>query len=116
MDTSASDRDGQGLAPRRQEINNNVCGILHESPDPAHVAGAFERAGWAIRTASWYFYELETNWCQVEVEQADDTTLLNGVIDPQRLDDLAALLGRLGLRYMIELYDDSNRLISELQG
>ncbi|MFF4827634.1 hypothetical protein ACFY20_32445 [Streptomyces sp. NPDC001312] len=41
---------------------------------------------------------------------------LNGVIDPQRLDDLAALLGRLGLRYMIEFYDDSNALISELRG
>ncbi|MFF1731325.1 hypothetical protein [Streptomyces sp. NPDC058247] len=41
--------------------------------------------------------------------------LLNGVIDPQRLDDLAGLLSHFGLRFTLELSDDSGALVREIR-
>ncbi|MET7620003.1 hypothetical protein [Streptomyces sp. NPDC005408] len=104
--------DGQQLDPQWAEIDNNVCGILRGCREAASVAERFVRAGWMSRSSSWDAYELETSWCQVEIEPIKGSdTLLNGVLDPQRLDELAALLSRFGLQYGLELYDDSGTLI-----
>ncbi|WP_216591069.1 hypothetical protein [Streptomyces brasiliscabiei] len=102
MDTSD---DGLKLNPEWVEIGNNVCGVLRGSRDASAVAQHFVRVGWSARSSSWRSYEVETNWCQLEVDPGEDpTVLLNGVIDPQRFDELEGLLRRFGLGYSLELY------------
>ncbi|MFI1213265.1 hypothetical protein ACH4UV_37470 [Streptomyces sp. NPDC020802] len=43
----------------------------------------------------------------------DGTTLINGVIAPQWIDDLTRLLARLGWRHSLELYDEDNNILEE---
>ncbi|MFF1779788.1 hypothetical protein [Streptomyces virginiae] len=107
--------EGQPLEPVWLEINNNVCGGLTGAPSASLVAQRFVEAGWSSRSASWESYEVETSWCRVELEATDGRTLLNGVVDPDRFVDLAALLTRFGLRFSIELYDDDGELLREIQ-
>ncbi|WP_411760298.1 hypothetical protein [Streptomyces tunisiensis] len=103
------------LAPEWTDISNNVCGILHGHRDAAPMAERFERLGWRSRSSSWYGYEVGTTWCEVELEPVDgQDVLLNGVVDPSRFDDLAALLTRCGATtYTLELYDEDNNLLRE---
>ncbi|MFI1067080.1 hypothetical protein ACH4TC_35000 [Streptomyces spororaveus] len=107
--------EGRPLEPVWFEINNNVCGGLTEAPSASLVAQQFVGAGWSSRPASWESYEVETSWCRVEIEATDRCTLLNGVVDPDRFVDLAALLTRFGLRFSIELYDDDGELLREIK-
>ncbi|MFG3369292.1 hypothetical protein ACIPWY_35330 [Streptomyces sp. NPDC090032] len=108
--------DGQSLDPQWLDVNNNVCGVVQGCRDAAPVAAAFVRAGWSSRSSSWHGYELETSWWQVELDPIKELeVLLNGVIDPQRLDDLAGLLSRFGLRFTPELSDDSGALAREIR-
>ncbi|MFE2323758.1 hypothetical protein ACFXD5_07510 [Streptomyces sp. NPDC059385] len=107
--------EGQPLEPVWLEINNNVCGGLKGAPSASLVAQRFIGAGWSSRPASWESYEVETSWCRIEVEATDTRTLLNGVVDPDRFADLAALLTRFGLPFSIELYDDDGELLQEIQ-
>ncbi|MFD9484132.1 hypothetical protein ACFWBX_09025 [Streptomyces sp. NPDC059991] len=115
-DVDLSD-DGPALDDRWAEGDNNLCGGLSDSRDTSRVAERFVRAGWRSRSCSWEGYELEISWCQVEASPVDGSgTLLNGVIAPDRLDDLAALLTRFGLRFVLELYDDEGDLVREIKG
>lgn len=109
--------DGQKLDPKWIEVGNNVCGALRGCREASAVAEYFERAGWRSNSSSWYGYELETSWCQVEIDPIEGSAiLLNGVVDPLRLDELAGLLGRFGLPYSLELYDGDDTLIRAIQG
>ncbi|WP_329331389.1 hypothetical protein OG866_01285 [Streptomyces sp. NBC_00663] len=91
---------------------NNVCGSLDGGIDPAQVAFRLGSLGWRTRSSSWYSYEAETAWCRIEIDQTDDgTTLINGVIDPRRIDDLATLLARLGWQHSLELSDDNGNVV-----
>ena len=75
------------------ELGNNVCGVLHDYRDAPAVAARFVGAGWSARSSSWYGYEVETSWGQVEIDPIDGPDiLLNGVVDPERLDELGRLL------------------------
>ncbi len=108
--------DGPSLDPVWLEINNNVCGLLSSGPGASAVAERLVQAGWRSRSSSWHAYELETNWCQFEVEPTTSSaTLLNGVVDPHRFDDLAALLTRLRLPFALELYEEDGTLTREIQ-
>ncbi|MFF3619336.1 hypothetical protein [Streptomyces sp. NPDC002467] len=107
--------EGQPLDPVWHEINNNVCGGLADAPSPSLVADRFIGAGWSSRPASWESYEVETDWCRIEVDPTEGDTLLNGVVDPQRFDDLAALLTRFGLRFSLELYDEEGELLRNIE-
>ncbi|GAB1333423.1 hypothetical protein ACE1SV_00130 [Streptomyces sp. E-15] len=114
-DVDISD-EGQPLDPVWLEINNNVCGGLAGGPSASLVAERFIGAGWSSRSgSSWESYEVETSWCRIEVDPTNGDTLLNGVVDPQRFEDLAALLTRFGLRFSLELYDDDGELLRELE-
>ncbi|WHM41068.1 hypothetical protein [Streptomyces sp. BPTC-684] len=109
--------DGPNLDDRWAESDNNLCGGLPDSRDASRVAERFVQAGWRSRSSSWEGYELETSWCRVEADPVDGCgTLLNGVIAPDRLNDLAALLTRFGLRFALELYDDEGGLVQEIKG
>ncbi|MFF8387379.1 hypothetical protein ACF053_27580 [Streptomyces kanasensis] len=113
MDISA---EGRSLDPVWLEINNNVCGGLVGGPSPSLVAERFIRAGWSSTSgSSWESYEVETSWCRIEVDPTEEGTLLNGVVDPQRFEDLAALLTRFGLLFSLELYDDDGELLQEIE-
>ncbi|CAL9437815.1 hypothetical protein SUDANB126_02199 [Streptomyces sp. enrichment culture] len=108
--------EGEALAPEWAEAGNNVNGILHGCRDASPVAERFVRAGWRSRSSSWHGYEVGTRWCEVELDPAEGPdVLLNGVVDPQRLDDLADLLRRLGLTYSLELYDEDGTPVREIR-
>lgn len=113
VDTS---EDGPELDPEWVEVGNNVCGILRGCRDTSVVAQRFVRAGWTSRSSSWHGYELETSWCRVEVDPIEGSeVLLNGVVDPQRVDELADVLHRFGMRYSLELYEGDNTLVREIR-
>ncbi|WP_017236151.1 hypothetical protein [Streptomyces sp. SS] len=53
----------------------------------------------------------------MEIDPIDGPdVLLNGVVDPTRLDDLGRLLGYFGLPYELELSDENNALVRETRG
>ncbi|MFD3439043.1 hypothetical protein ACFWU3_16230 [Streptomyces sp. NPDC058685] len=106
--------DGQKLDPAWTEVGNNVCGSLRGCRDTSSVAERFVKAGWRSRSSSWYAYELETSWCQVEIEPIDASDLLlNGVVDPRRFDQLADLLTDFGLSHSLELSAADGTLLRE---
>ncbi|MFC8193943.1 hypothetical protein ACFUTV_00965 [Streptomyces sp. NPDC057298] len=43
----------------------------------------------------------------------DGTTLIDGVIDPQRIDDLTRLLAGLGWQHSLEFPDEDNNILEE---
>ncbi|EMF26423.1 hypothetical protein H114_24120 [Streptomyces gancidicus BKS 13-15] len=105
------------LAPQWRDLSTNVYGILHAHGDAAPMAERFERQGWSSRSSSWYGYEVGTTWCELDLDPADSPdVLLNGVMDPSRFTDLAALLDRFGLSYTLELYDEEGDLLRETRG
>ncbi|MFG1811883.1 hypothetical protein [Streptomyces sp. NPDC049040] len=107
---------GQRLDSQWTEVNNNLCGALNDCRDAYAAANAFVRAGWSRRPSSWYGWEVETSWGQIELDPIEGReVLLNGVIDPDRFDDLAGLLSRFGLRFALELYDDAGELAREIR-
>ncbi|MFG2835089.1 hypothetical protein ACGFYE_08875 [Streptomyces zaomyceticus] len=109
--------EGERLGRQWDELGNNVCGVLHGCRDTSVVAARFVGAGWSSRSSSWYGYELETNWCRLEIDPADGPdVLLNGVVDPARLDDLGRLLDSFGLPYELELSDENDVPIREISG
>ncbi|MEU4275471.1 hypothetical protein ACFY8X_01110 [Streptomyces tanashiensis] len=113
------DISDEGLTLDRQciDVGNNVCGVLRGCRDASAVAARFVGAGWRSRSSSWHGYELETSWCQVEIDPIDGSdVLLNGIVDPARVDDLGRLLGFFGLPYELELSDESNALVREIRG
>ncbi|MDQ1026003.1 hypothetical protein QF035_003585 [Streptomyces umbrinus] len=108
--------EGPRLDPVLLEIANNVCGLMRSGPHASSVAERLVRAGWQSKSTSWHAYELETTWCQFEVEPTGDSAvLLNGVVDPGRFDELATLLTRLCLPFDLELYDEEGVLTRENQ-
>ncbi|TWG15838.1 hypothetical protein FHU34_111161 [Micromonospora taraxaci] len=78
----------------------------------------FVRAGWRARASSWTEYEVGHEWVRIGlVEASPDEHLFSGIVDPSRLDELAAFFAGLSLRYSIELWsDDQTNLLRELAG
>ncbi|MGW5636781.1 hypothetical protein [Streptomyces sp. NPDC003832] len=112
MSTPTGDDTDRPLDPTLAVMANNICGILHGVIDPSLVASRLGAYGWRTRSSSWYAYEAETAWCRIEIDPAGaDTTLLNGVIAPHRLNDLAALFTRLGWHHSLELSDEDDNII-----
>ncbi|WP_431990923.1 hypothetical protein [Streptomyces albogriseolus] len=112
-----SDPQPGNLAPEWRNLSNNVCGILHGHRDAAPIAERFEQHGWRSRSSSWHGYEVGTTWCEAELDPADGPdVLLNGVVDPSRFTDLAALLDRFGLTHTLELYDEDGNLPASAVG
>lgn len=115
-DVDISD-EGQRLDRQWIDLGDNVCGTLRGCRDASAVAARFVGAGWSSRSSSWHGYELRTSWCQIEIDPADgEDVLLNGVVDPARLDDLGRLLSCFGLPYELELGDENDDLAREIRG
>ncbi|MGW7101732.1 hypothetical protein [Streptomyces sp. NPDC054838] len=114
-DNAAADisGEGQGLDSVWLELDNNMCGLVW-TPNAALVAERFVGAGWSSRPSSWDAYEVETDWCRMEADPIAGGTLLNGVLDPERFEDLAALLARFGMRFGLELCDQDGELLREV--
>ncbi|MFD0209935.1 hypothetical protein ACFVH9_12560 [Streptomyces hirsutus] len=114
MGIPSSDDSDRPLDAVLADMANNVCGIIEGGIDPALVASRLNSLGWRTESASWYSYEAETVWCRIEIDQDDErTTLINGVVDPQRIDDLALLFARLGWRHSLELSDENDTVAEE---
>ncbi|WP_093608243.1 hypothetical protein [Streptomyces indicus] len=112
MDLSA---EGDELDPRWGEVDSNVYGTVHGQRSASPVAECFVRAGWRSRSSSWHGYEVGTRWCEVELDPSEDGILLHGVVDPLRFDELVDLLGRFGLTYSLELYDEAGTLLRDVR-
>ncbi|MER5961188.1 hypothetical protein [Streptomyces sp. NPDC002057] len=109
--------EGPTLDRQWIDLGNNVCGMLRGCRDASAVAARFVGAGWNSLSSSWHGYELETSWCQIEIDPIDGpNVLLNGVVDPARLDDLGRLLSYFGLPYELELSDEDDVLVREIRG
>lgn len=114
VDTSG---DAHELDPQWTDVGNNVCGVVQGCRDAYTTASAFVRAGWSRRSSSWHGWEVETTWGQLELNPLGGReVLLNGVVDPGRFDDLAGLLSAFGLRFTLELNDESDALVREIRG
>ncbi|MGW7429865.1 hypothetical protein ACWGIN_09945 [Streptomyces sp. NPDC054861] len=99
------------------EVDNNLCGVLHGCSDASAVAACFVRVGWRSRSSSWDGYEVETSWCQVEIDPVDGSdVLLSGVVDPARLDELGRILAAFELACTLELSDESHTSVREIRG
>jgi hypothetical protein len=108
--------EGTELDRRWAEVGNNVHGIVRGCRDASILAEHFVRADWRSRSSSWHGRELEIAWCQVEIDPIESSeVLLNGVVDPERFDELGALLHRSGLDFSLELYDGDRVLIREIR-
>ncbi|MEU7306281.1 hypothetical protein [Streptomyces sp. NPDC007206] len=108
--------EGEALDPEWVEAENNVYGSLHGCRDASSVAERFVRAGWRSRSSSWYCYEAGTSWCQLELDPVEGPDiLLSGIVDPQRIDELAGLLHRFGLTYSLELYSQDDTLVRDIR-
>lgn len=109
-----SDAD-QKIDPEWVDVGNNACGVLRGCRDASVVARHFVRTGWSSRSSSWHGYEVETSWCRLEVEPIEGPdVLLNGVVDPQRFDELGGVLHRLGVSYSLELYQGDDTPVREM--
>ncbi|MEU3795354.1 hypothetical protein AB0F07_37145 [Streptomyces fructofermentans] len=99
-----------------EDAGNNVYGTLRSWRGGASaVAERFVGAGWRSRSSSWSGYEVETDWCQVEIDPVENADLLlSGVVDPRRFHELGALLDRFGLRYSLELHGGDGDLVREI--
>jgi hypothetical protein len=118
MELNSGGTPGPRLADHLAVLDNNVYGRLARAPGAKAVAEIFVRAGWRARASSWTEYEVEHEWVCIElVEPSPDECLFSGVVDPSRVDELAAVLAAAGLRYSIELWsDDRTSILRELAG
>ncbi|WP_329283050.1 hypothetical protein [Streptomyces sp. NBC_00691] len=113
------DASDEGRHPDEQwtDEGNNVCGTVRGLRDASRVAARFAGAGWNSHPSSWHGHEVETGWCRLEIDPMEaGAVLLNGAVDPTRLDDLAALLAAFGLPYALELADEHDTVIREING
>jgi hypothetical protein len=109
---------GPRLADEWASLDNNVYGSLPAAPPVESLAQAFVTAGWRARKSSWTEFEVEREWVCIELQQeSPDHALFGGVVNPARLEELAATLRGLGLRYSIELWnEDRTEIIREIEG
>ncbi|MFD0369624.1 hypothetical protein [Streptomyces sp. NPDC127114] len=103
--------EGRPLDPVWLELDDNVYGSLAQDASASSLAERFVGSGWSSRSMSWDSYEVETGWCRLEIDPTEEDTLLHGVVDPARFEDLAALVTRFGLRFSLELYDEDGELL-----
>ncbi|MFB9388911.1 hypothetical protein ACFPM3_21580 [Streptomyces coeruleoprunus] len=95
-----------------EETGLTVCGALHGGIDPFDAAARLEARGWRTFAASWHSYEAVTGWCRIEIDRtAGGTTLVNGVVERERFDELARVLGSFGGGFVLELYDGGGTLV-----
>jgi hypothetical protein len=112
MEINSSGASGPRIAERLAYLDNNVYGSLPGAPGVKQLAESFVGAGWRARSSSWSQYEVEQDWARLELSQPSlDEALVAGVVDPSRLDDLAALLAGMGLRYSLELWDEEHTTV-----
>ena len=118
MEIPSGGTPGPRLAGHLAGLDNNVYGSLPGAPAVRELAERFVAAGWRARASSWTTYEVEHEWARVElVETAAGERLVSGVVDPARLDELAAVLAGLGLRYSLELWaEDGAEPVRQLSG
>ncbi|MGV9310599.1 hypothetical protein ACWDR0_00195 [Streptomyces sp. NPDC003691] len=107
--------EGPKLAPEWEEADFALYGTVRVR-NASTVAEWFARAGWRSRSSSWYGYEVETDWCRLELDPHKGEVLMNGVIDPDRLGLLAKLITRFGLGFTLELYGADEELLREASG
>lgn len=107
---------GPELDTTFQDRDNNAYGSVLGETTPQSLARMFVNDGWRARKSSWTEFEVEHEWAQLELfpYREDGGLTFAGFVDPVRVDELAALLRRFGLRGSIELYGDDQTLLREL--
>lgn len=118
MEIPSGGTPGPRLADEWRRLDNNVYGVLRDSPEPRRLAELLVAAGWRARASSWTEYEVECEWVGVELSPGTTAeVIVSGVVDPSRLDELAAVFAGLGTGYSIELWEPGHRApVRELSG
>jgi hypothetical protein len=117
MEITSGGTPGPRLTDELETLDNNVYGSLPDSPPVKALAETLVAAGWRARASSWTDIEVEREWVRIELQQSADTVLFSGVVDPTRVDELAAVFSGLNMRYSIELWNAARtELLRELDG
>lgn len=103
------------LQPPLTNTANNVYGLLDGPLAVTELAGLLQAAGWSVRKPSWDEFECTVEWCSFELGQPGGQLKLAGVVDPDRVHELAATLIRLGVGCHLELYDGATHLVQTVQ-
>ena len=75
------------------ESNNFYARVPGVTPET--LAGEFRRAGWAVRKASWYEYEVSCEWAEMTF-MPDDGVLVAGMVARGRYADAVAAFAAVG--------------------
>ncbi|HEX8003459.1 MAG TPA: hypothetical protein VF519_12265 [Mycobacteriales bacterium] len=70
--------------------------------------------GWTVRDASAGERAAAAGWCDLTFAGDGEDVLLAGTVEPERFDDLAALLRRSGAALALVLRDDAGGVLAEL--
>jgi hypothetical protein len=117
MEISSGGTPGPRLAGELAALGNNVYGEVPGSGSTRALAEMFVGVGWRVRASSWTDYEVESEWACIELQQLKNEVILSGVVEPSRLDDLAAVFAGLDLRLAVELWNaDGTEMIREIRG
>lgn len=95
-------------------LNNNVYGFLHNASDLESVTRSFAQLEWKTRMSAWDEYEVSCSWCELNLFDSGAKPKFAGMVEPDRVDDLADVLRSLDLDYEMELYDADGELIRTL--
>lgn len=92
-------------------------GQVPEGGRPDVPAGR-DRPSGESRSSGWYGFEVTTDCCEIELDPPRKReTLINGEIEADRFDDLAALLRtRFDGAFCLELYGDGGKPLREIPG
>jgi hypothetical protein len=112
MEITSGGTPGPRLADEWGSLDNNVHGALPATPPVSQLARVFVAAGWRARKSSWSDFEVEREWVCIELmQESPGNAIFSGVIDPTRVDELAAAFRQLGLHYSIELWNEDRTKI-----
>lgn len=82
-----------GEAVEWPESNNFYASVAGVEPEA--LAGEFRRAGWAVRKASWYEYEVCCEWAEMTF-MPNDGVLVAGMVARDRYADAVAAFAAVG--------------------
>lgn len=94
--------------------DNNVYGRLAPGLGLDELNARLTDAGWSTRTAHPTEVEAEQEWASITIFVDARTTLLHGVVDPDRVEELSEALAWLGAPAALELYDAAGGLVRRI--
>ncbi|MEV6769205.1 hypothetical protein AB0N05_11320 [Nocardia sp. NPDC051030] len=113
MDTTSSSAGREPLDDSLVALRNNVYGKVESAPRPATLGRNFAESGWKVRKSSITDYEIECGWAAIEFACDGEVAVISfaGVVEPNRVPELIAVLSGMGAFSTIELYGSDGRTL-----